>query len=111
MLAVQLVAAVRSDEEHTSVAKLAREVAEELERRLIGPVQILDDDRERGAARDLREKRGARQIDPIPLVLVDVGALNVAPRGASAHQSGAREVVDDVDEPPQLPPRPQLCPL
>ena len=47
MLAVQLVAAVRADHEQALVAQAAHERGEELERRAIGPVDVLHGEEDR----------------------------------------------------------------
>ena len=50
MAAVQLVRAVRTDDSDRDGAQRPHQVGGQVERRLVGPVQILDDDQHRAAA-------------------------------------------------------------
>ena len=56
VLPVELVAAVRADEQHVAEPAGAQHRHEERPRRLVGPVEILDGDDERAPGRDLAEQ-------------------------------------------------------
>src|SRR5438067_1835994 len=68
---VQLVAPVGEEQEDPRVAQLAREIGHELIRRLVGPVEVLDDDDDGAAARGVRQAFGERAVDPVALDLRD----------------------------------------
>ena len=58
--AVQLVAAIGADDQQALVAQAAQQRGEELERRAIGPVEVLDDEQRRASRRPAdRAARGA----------------------------------------------------
>src|SRR4030095_11982373 len=63
---------VGAHQQEAHATELSRQEREELERRLIGPVQVVDDDDQRGALRGPSQERGARVEQPeAPLVRLD----------------------------------------
>ena len=90
LVAIDLVAAVRRDDEDALVAQPAREVGQQLERRAIGPVDVLDDEQDRRGRRC-----GGEAVED---ERVKAGGW---PRGAHRHKPGVEEVLGAVVEPAQ----------
>jgi hypothetical protein len=88
LVAIDLVAAVRRDDEDALVAQPAREVGQQLERRAIGPVDVLDEEQDR---------RGRRcGGETVQDERVKAGGW---PGGAHRHKPGVEEVLRAVVEP------------
>src|SRR5207245_3004577 len=67
MPTVQLVATVRAHEQQRYVPELAREMREELERSLVRPMQVLDDDHDRSLTCQIRQEGCEGGIEAIAI--------------------------------------------
>jgi hypothetical protein len=87
LAAIDLVAAVRRDDKDALVAEPAGEVGQQLERRAIGPVDVLDDEQDRRGRR-----RGGETVQD---ERVKAGGW---PRCAHGRKPGLQEVLPAVAE-------------
>ena len=71
MEAMELVAPIGRDEKDRDIFQLAREVGDQLERRLVAPVEVLDDEDDGALARRIGEPLGERGMHAVALDLGD----------------------------------------
>src|SRR2546428_2416882 len=98
MTTMQLVGTVGRDDEHTLLAHGTRQVLDELQRCLVGPLQILDDRDERGRPTELREQRGEGSVEPAARRVVDVSNLRIGPRTSPTQQPLTFQGIDNASQ-------------